>query len=132
MIVFDAEPLLAYYWNESGSGVVDNYLREIERGDHDGAISSVTCTELHYHVARDDTDLADAFLDRARNWLRVVGADDLWQTAAWYKREHACALGDAYSLATADELDATLLVGADDDFETVESVTVEQFRTDAV
>lgn len=129
MIVFDAEPLLAYYWDETGSDAVDELLASVDRTT--GAISSVTCTEIHYLLERTETNCADEYLTRLRANLRVVDAGVTWQTASWFKRRHDCSLGDAYALAAAARLDGTLVVGADDDFDGVESVALRRFRTTA-
>jgi len=47
------------------------------------------------------------------------------------KEAYTMALGDAYALATADAVDGTLLVGADDDFDDVEDDVV-RFRDEPV
>lgn len=61
----------------------------------------------------------------------VHDARTCWDTAATLKRRHTMALGDTYALATAVDIDGTLLIGADDDFDAVD-VAVERFRTERV
>jgi len=131
-VVFDAEPLIAYYWDEPGAGRVDDHLEDVERGRVRGAINAVTCTEVHYVVARDDPARADAYLERIRNWFTVVDADPVWERAAYFKREYGVALGDAFTVATADHRGATAICGADDDFDDVTEVDVERFREEGV
>ncbi len=131
MIVFDAEPLIAYYWDEPGSDAVEARIRAVESGERKGLVNTVTCTEVHYVVRRDDADRADAYLSRIRNWLQVIEADAVWEKASLFKSRYTIALGDAFTLATADARDGTAFVGADDDFADVTEVEVKRFRTDS-
>jgi len=48
------------------------------------------------------------------------------------KSRHAPALGDAFALATAERVGGTLLIGADDDYDDVEDVSLVRFRADPV
>lgn len=132
MIVFDAEPLIAFYGDEPGSDLVDSRIRAVESGSEKGFVNSVTCTEVHYVVRRDDQTQADEYLSRIRNWCQVIDAEAVWKQAAVYKHTYACALGDAYTLATADSKGATALVGPDDDFDGVSEVDIERFRDESV
>ena len=132
MIVFDAEPLIAYYWDEPGSDRVDERFRAIESGDEKGLVNAVTCAEVHYVVREDDDELADRYLDRLGHWLRVVDAGDVWEAASLFKHRYRCALGDSFVLATALEHDCPAFVGADDCFDDVTEVEVERFRTEPV
>lgn len=127
-IVFDAEPLIAYYWDEPGADVVDDRLAAVERGDVSGVVNTVTCTEVAYVVGRDDPEQATAYVTRLRNWFAVVDAEAVWETAARYKRDDGVALGDAYTLATAETRDAVALVGGDDDYDDVTDVDIERIR----
>jgi len=128
MIVFDAEPLVALYVDEPGSDTVVERIRAVESGDERGAINTVTCTEIHYVVSRDDSARAREYLTRIRNWLQVVRAESVWQDAATFKAQYGVPLGDAFTLATARHRDGTALVGADGDFDHVTEVEVERFR----
>lgn len=130
MIVFDAEPLIAFYGDEPGSDRVASHIRAVEAGDRTGIVSSVTCTEVLYVIRRDDGERADEFLSRLRNWCRVVDAGTVWEDAATFKYRYGVALGDAFTLATAADRDATALVGADDDFDAITEVEIERFRTE--
>lgn len=129
MIVFDAEPLIAYYGDEPGSDRVDARLGAVESGQQKGVINAVTCTEIHYVIRRDDERRADEYLSRLRNWFRVIDAGAVWDTASTFKHRYGCALGGAFTLATAYDRDGTALVGADDDFDDVTEVDIERFRT---
>ena len=62
-IVFDTEPLIAYFCNEPGSDTVERYVDAVE-GAADGYISAINLAELHYVVrAIDDAERADAVVD---------------------------------------------------------------------
>ena len=132
-VVFDTEPLIAYFNNEPGSDNVEEYIDAI-RGDISGIISQVNRTEIHYLTARvDDTDRADAVIEVIEeNGIRTVGCKETWRGASYFKREYAVALGDAFALATAEHVDGALLAGADNDFTDIEEVDIERFRTESV
>lgn len=130
-VVFDAEPLIAYYWNEPGSEEVEAIIDRVEGGELNGTVNTVTCTEVRYVCGRDDPQTADAYVTRIRDWCDVVAAEAAWESAADYKRDYNVALGDAYTLATAAAKGATAYTGADDDFDDVD-VTVKRFREKGV
>jgi predicted nucleic acid-binding protein len=100
-IVFDAEPLIAYYWDEPGSDAVEVMITQLEDGELNGIVNTVTCTEVRYVCARDDPQTAQAYVTRIRDWCDVVPAETVWETAADYKSDSTVALGDAVTLATA-------------------------------
>lgn len=129
MIVFGAEPLVAYYGDEPGSDQVEARIRDVESGTRRGVLNDVTCTEIHYAVARDDEDRADAYLERIRNWLQVIDADGVWAEASFFKRRYGVPLGDAFTLATAAVRDGTAFVGAYRHYDGITEVDVERFRT---
>jgi len=132
-VVFDTEPLVAYLRDEPGAERVEEYLNRVVEGSVDGFVSPVTLTEVHYIAHRYDaeTDPDNYITDLRAHGISLVKASNCWRDAARYKREHRIALGDAYSLAAALEVDATLLVGGDDDFDGVDGVEVVRFREDA-
>lgn len=130
-IVFDAEPLIAYYWDEPGSDAVEAVIDRVEDGDLKGTINTVTCTEVRYVCGRDDPQTAQEYVTRIRNWCDVVTAEAVWELAADYKRDHTVALGDAFTVATAAAKAATAYTGADDDFDDID-VHVKRFREDGV
>jgi predicted nucleic acid-binding protein len=128
-VVFDAEPLVAYFCDEPGSDTVETYVDAVE-GASDGFISAVNLAEVHYVVrAIDGEERADAVVDvLAESGIRRVDTEDVWPLAAEFKYRHSPALGDAFALATAAHVDGTLLVGADDDYDAITDVPVVRFR----
>ncbi len=48
-----------------------------------------------------------------------------------FKFRYSLALGDAFALATAVQVDGTLLVGAEDDYDDVTDVQIVRVRTDS-
>jgi len=53
---FDAEPLIAYYWDEPGSDDVGAIIDHVEDGELKGTVNTVTCTEVRYVCGRDNPD----------------------------------------------------------------------------
>lgn len=140
--VFDAEPLLAYLYNEPGHEIVASRLNAIAAGETDGLLAEVNASELSYLIARiegvDDT-ATEASLRTAdrdvralsRRGLTVTRAD--WRTVAEIKAAGDVALGDAHAVALAADRDAALFVGADDDFNDLPvGVDIERFRDHGV
>ena len=133
-VVFDAEPLVAHAAGEPGSDVVEEYLNAVADGRTNGYVSRVNLTEIRYIIARQaDIERADEYVE----WLfdlgvRPLGVDDVWEAAAEVVLEYNPALGDSFALATADHLDAVVLVGADDDFDDVSASRIRRFREDPV
>jgi predicted nucleic acid-binding protein len=130
-IAIDAEPLIAYYWDEPGAEDVEAVLDDVEGGNIRGWINTVTCTEVRYVCGRDDPEQSRQYVSRIRDWFSVVTAEDVWERAAAYKQEHPVALGDAFTLATAVEKDAVAFCGGDDDFDDVD-VNIRRFRDEGV
>jgi len=132
-IVFDAEPLVAYFCDEPGSDTVELYIDAVE-GAADGYISAINLTEVHYIVrAIDGEKRADAVVDvLEESGIRRVDTDQIWRLAADVKSRYAPALGDAFALGTAAHVDGTLLVGADDDYDNIPDISFSRFRTEAV
>jgi len=133
LLVFDTEPLVAYLRDEVGAGVVGEHLDSVMKGESDAYVSPVTLTEVHY-VAHNYEAQSDP--DEYINDLRAFGVNQIkasrcWRGAAQFKREYQVSLGDAYSLATAEAVGGTLIVGADDDFDEITEVTIERFREEA-
>jgi len=130
-VVFDAEPLVAYFCDEPGSDRVEAYVEAVE-GATEGYISTVTLAEIHYVVrsidSREHADLAIEILEESG--IRQVETGEVWPLAAEFKFRHAPSLGDAFALGTAAHVDGTLLVGGDDDYDDVTDVQIERFRTD--
>lgn len=131
-IVFDTEPLIAYFCDEPGSDTVEAYIEAVERRT-DGYISAVNLAEVHCIVRSiDDEERADtvvAILEESG--VRRVDTAEVWPEAADFKFRYSPALGDAFALGTAAHVDGTLLVGADDDYDSVTDVDIERFRTES-
>ena len=129
-VVFDAEPLIAHADDEPGSESVEQYLDAVAVENTVGYASSVNFAEIRYTIARKyDRDTADEYLD----WLTDIGiktvdVHDTWTDASEYTLRHNPALGDSFALATAEHVDATLLVGGDDDYDDVSDIPIERFR----
>ncbi|ESS10304.1 MAG: putative nucleic acid-binding protein, contains PIN domain protein [uncultured archaeon A07HR60] len=129
-VVFDAEPLIAHADDEPGSDVVEAYLDAVAVEDTAGYVSCVNLTEIRYTLARKyDRSTADDYLD----WLDDLGLDTkdteaVWVGASEYILTYNPALGDSFALATAKDVNATLLVGGDDDYDDVSDVPIERFR----
>lgn len=141
-VLFDAEPLLAFAFDEPGADAVEEVLEDVYDGDVDGYVTTVNLAEVRYVAARlSSPKRADEHVaGLKRMGLREYGVDDLWKRVADIKGDHTLALGDAYALAAAvaenaADNEVTLLVGADDDYdELAESAEfgelIERFRMD--
>ncbi|AFZ72829.1 type II toxin-antitoxin system VapC family toxin [Natronobacterium gregoryi] len=129
-VVFDTEPIVAYLDDEPGSDVVEAWIDRVASGEVDGYISPVTKTEILYVGSRVGfrPDDVRASLNRLEELgVAVYDPRECWEIAAALKEAYTMALGDAYALATAESVDGTLLVGADNDFDELED-DVERFR----
>jgi predicted nucleic acid-binding protein len=134
--VFDTEAIIAYLYNEPGHEVVAKLLDEAFTGDADGFLTETNASEVFYLVARfegvddapTDASLREADRDiRAleRQGVEVEPAD--WRLAAAVKADGRISLADAYAVALAHERDATLVAGADDDFDEL-PIDVDPYR----
>ena len=86
---------------------------------------------MRYVCGRDDSQTANEYVTRLRDWCDVIPAEAVWQSAADYKRDYTIALGDAFTVATAATKEATAYTGADDDFDDID-VSVKRFRKEGV
>jgi len=140
--VFDTEAIVAYLYGEPGHEAVAGLLDEVFAGEAAGAMAETNAGEVFYLVARfegvddvpTDTSLREADRDlRAleRRGLDIESAD--WRLAAEVKAHGNISLADAYAVALARERDATLVVGADDDFDELPvAIDLRQFRDQGV
>ncbi|MFB6082624.1 MAG: PIN domain-containing protein [Halorientalis sp.] len=128
-VVFDAEPLIAYFCDEPGSDIVERYIDGVE-GPVDGYISAVNLAEVHYVVrGLDSEERAEMVVDvLEESGIERIDTAETWRLASDFKSRHAPALGDAFALATATHVDGTLLVGADDDYDGISDVPITRFR----
>ncbi|WP_339105188.1 PIN domain-containing protein [Haloterrigena salinisoli] len=133
-IVFDAEPLVAHAADEPGASAVAEFLDAVGIEDADGYSSRVNLSEVRYILARKyDRDVADEYLE----WLFDLGlepvdVEPVWIDASEHVLEYNPALGDSFALATAAHVDATLLVGSDDDYDEITDAPIERFRDGSV
>lgn len=129
-VVFDAEPLIAHADDEFGSDVVEEYLDAVAAEDTTGFACYVNLAEVRYTLARKyDRDIADEYLD----WLFDLGIETVdvgntWMEASEYILMYNPALGDSFALAAAESVEATLLVGGDDDYDEISDIPIERFR----
>ena len=141
--VFDTEAVVAFLYDEPGHERVGSLLATVAAGDAEGYLAQPNASEVYYLVARfegtaDERPTADSLraADRdlrtlERNGLAVVQPD--WRRAAEVKAHGGLSLADAYAVALAHERDATLVVGGDDDFDSLPlDVAVERFREGGV
>lgn len=133
-VVFDTEPLVAHADDEPGSEVAEEHLDAVADEDTDGYVNRVNLTEVRYILARKyNRTVADEYID----WLRALGiqpldVDAVWLTAADYVLTYNPALGDSFALATAEHVGATILVGADTEYDDITEVPIERFRAEPV
>ena len=140
--VFDTEAIIAYLYKEPGHEVVADLLDEVFSGETDGFLTETNASEVFYLVARfegvddapTDASLREADRDiRAleRQGLELEAAD--WRLAAEVKADGSISLADAYAVALAYEREATLVAGADDDFDDLSlDIDLLRFREDGV
>ncbi|CAJ53676.1 PIN domain-containing protein [Haloquadratum walsbyi] len=140
--VFDTEAIIAYLYKEPGHEVVADLLDQVFSGETDGVLTETNASEVFYLVARfegvddapTDASLREADRDiRAleRQGLELEAAD--WRLAAEVKADGSISLADAYAVALAHERDATLVAGADDDFDELPiEVDLDRFRNHGV
>jgi predicted nucleic acid-binding protein len=143
-VVFDAEPLLAFAFDEPGAAEVERWLDRVYDSDIDGYVTTINLAEFRYIATRHASkERADAHIaDLLDMGVAVYDIDSLWRSASELKATYSPSLGDAYAVATAREIDAegvatTLLVGADDDYDIFERTDefgplIERFRDDSV
>ncbi|WP_160135839.1 PIN domain-containing protein [Halococcus salsus] len=131
-VVFDTEPMIAYFFNEDGSDEVEKELQSVRDGAT-GVMSVVNLTEVFYLVANmRSVSKAKKCVQSIREFgIEIVECMPTWETAAMIKHTYSIALGDSYAVAAADERNGTLIVGADDDFDEVTEVPISRFRTEA-
>lgn len=143
-VVFDAEPLLAFSFDERGAGEVERWLDSVYDGERDGYVSTINLAEFRYIAARKTSvERADAHIQDLRDMgVTEYNIDDLWEGTSELKAAHGLAIGDAYAVAAAKDLDTddgrnvTLLVGADDDYDVLTDTEgfdhlIERFRNEA-
>ena len=118
-VVFDAEALLAFAFDEPGAAAVEEWLDRVYDSEADGLVTTINLAEFRYVAARyASPEAADAYIaDLRRMGVEEYAVDSLWKRVSEVKTDYTVALGDAYALAAAEAVDGTLLVGADDDYD---------------
>jgi len=131
-VVFDAEPLIAFALDEEGADVVEEHLDRVYDDEEEGFVSAVNLAELRYVSMRliPDSEADKNIQDILDMGLTIVDATDVWEQASDYKNKHNVAIGDAFALGSAEYVGATLLVGADDDYDDISEVSLKRFRTE--
>ena len=119
-VVFDTEPLLAFYRGEPGDTDVEQVMNQVIDGSVQAYINIVNLTELYYILHRYSPEAAE---EKTRN-LRAYGVkvvplvdDTLWKLAAEMKSSHPMSLADAYAAATAQTTGSKLIIGRDREFD---------------
>jgi predicted nucleic acid-binding protein len=124
--VFDTEAIIAFLYNEPGHEAVANRLDEVFTGSADGFLTKTNASEVSYLVARFegvDDEPTEASLREADRDIRALERQGVdlktadWRLAAEIKAHGDIALADAYAVALTYDRDATLVAGADDDFD---------------
>jgi len=139
--VLDTEAIIAYLYNEPDYEKVAAKLNAVFDGEAAGNISEPNASEVFSLVARfegtaDDTPTKASLRDADRD-LRALERQGLtiraapWRLAGELKADGNISLADANAVALAADRDATLVVGADDDFDDLPlDIDLFQFRTD--
>ncbi|SFT05636.1 PIN domain-containing protein [Halostagnicola kamekurae] len=140
--VFGTEAIIAYLYDEPGRSVVEEYLGDVRDGAVEGLLAETNAGEILYLIARfegiddkpttDSLRTADRDLRALERWgIQITQAD--WRLAAEVKADGHISFADAHGVALAHETDATLIAGADDDFETLPiDVDLIRFRESGV
>lgn len=139
--VFDTEAIIAYLYDEPGRDTVEEYLRAVRDGSADGLLAETNAAELFSLIAReegDDGPTSDSFRTadrdiRALQRWGIVLKRASWRLAGEVKADGHISLADAHAVALAAETDGTLIVGGDDDFDSLPlDVDVVRFRDGSV
>jgi predicted nucleic acid-binding protein len=125
--VLDTEAVIAFLYGEPGHDVVADLLADVFDGTADGYLAEANASEVFYLVARFEgtgndvpTEASLRTADRdiralERRGMNVERTD--WRLAGEVKADGHISLADAHAVALADDRNATLVAGADDDFE---------------
>lgn len=119
-IVFDTESVLIYFLGEDGAEKVKDFFEDCTEGSKKGYMSLVNFTEFYYILCRRDEDLAEKKIMNLQGFgIETVGIEEneIWKEAARIKAKEAIPMGDSYAAATAEKLDAKLVIGKDEHFQ---------------
>jgi predicted nucleic acid-binding protein len=134
--VFDTEAIIAFLYNEPGHDAVAELLSEVFQGDAEGRLTEANASEIFYLIARfegDDGEPTDKSLREADRDIRALERRGLtidqadWRLAGEVKADGDISLGDANAVALTHDEAATLVAGADDDFDNL-PIDIDLFR----
>jgi predicted nucleic acid-binding protein len=140
--VFDTEAIIAFLYDEPGHDTVADLLSDVFQGNAEGRLTEANAAEVFYLIARfegEDDEPTNESLREAdrdiraleRRGLTIVQAD--WRLAGEVKADGHISLADANAVALAHDEEATLVVGADDDFDHLPvDIDLLQFRDSGV
>lgn len=128
-VIFDAEPLLAFSFDEPGANEVERWLDRVYDGEITGYVTTINLAEYRYLSIRKTTvNGADAHITDLREMgLVPYNVDDLWGMVSDLKAKSNPSIAEADALAAAKSLsnnndnDVTLLVGTDADYDGVKN-----------
>ena len=128
-IVFDAEPFLAMFLGEPGGAETRDLLKQVASGQEEAWVSVVNLAEIAHQLM----GKAPRYANDLMNWIAEAGVmpasvDGLWLRAAAIKAAYGVGLADAFALATAEHLDARLIVRSDPDFQVAARLGVRLHR----
>ncbi len=121
-VVLDSYAVLAYINDEPAAEKVEEYLNLGRSGKAELYMNVVNLGEVYYIISRKrGTDIANlaVALIRKEPIKPVVADERLALIAGRIKAFHRLSYADAFAVATAIDLNATLLTG-DDEFRSVE------------
>lgn len=140
--VFDTEAIIAFLYNGPGHNAVAELLEAVFTGASSGFLSEMNATEVFYLVARFEgvdgrpTRESLRIADRDTRGLNRRGVEfdrADWRVTGEIKAKSSIPLADAGAVALADEHQATLIVGGDDDFVDLPvQVEIQRFRDHSV
>ena len=143
-VIFDAEPLVAFAFDEPGAEAVEDILDDVYDGETDGYVTTINLAEFRYIATRlSSPERADAHIEDLKQMgVTEYRIDDVWELASDLKTTYSPSLGDAYAVAATkqednDGNDVTLLIGAYDDYDDFEEEEefkhlIERFRDEPV
>ena len=127
-ILFDSFAILKYYQDETGADKVEKLLRSAQRGLLKTFMSEINLGEVYYlTIRRIGLEPAKENLERLLNLpIKIISpSSELILRAAEIKAQYAISYADCFTVATAEQLSASIITG-DPEFKKVEPlVTVE-------
>lgn len=132
--ILDSWALIALFNNEQPAfQQVENLLRQAADGHAFLALSIINLGEIYYIIGRKGGgNVADRFLSHIKQLpIQIIAADEQRVlAAASLKMAHPISYADAFAVAAAIELDATLLTGDPELFKLPDQVEVQYLHRD--